>query len=655
MKRSSQVFLLLVIVFLFFVGCEAKNNVTPREGGIQGAIVDPSGKGVASVKVTWLGDPRIHSLTDFNGKYLVDGVIFGEQSFSAEKSGFKTVVFKGNVFSNGISTLNNVTIASASFLFKDITVKNISATTAVISFTTSEFTNAYVEFGESETLGRVLKEPVRQYSSLHSLSLTDLVPEKRYFYRITATRQGMNAEVTEVGDFFTKSSAEDGIPPASPKSIQVAMTEKVNQVTITWSGNTEADLKGYKIYRSELPAAGFLEIQNTLIAKGRERYIDAGVFPGKKYYYRVSAIDVAGNEGGGSDIVSILVPGDVTQRVVWSRVHNPYLLIGDLDVRTTGVVEIEPGVEVRAADFDALQRGDPKMIEIRVTGSIVASAGSSFPVTFSSARPNPQSGDWGGIFFNRAIINQSALVNVTIAHAKTGLAIFGTPAVFNDILIADSLLGVSASGTSDLTLASITMEACDMGMVAGSNNRLTVRDCTIRGCPSGMFSYQNDTVSYLANNFLEYTNFGLLTDESGGSINITDNLFVAPVGIALHVVERNVNITYNTFDVGSAIRIDQGNPVIEKNIIYNGRSLLGNNSTGIEYLASSTVAPVFGPNDVAGFASGSNYIGCASTTTSLALVPDFYKDFGGRPYDYRLYSPIPDLLDIWGIRRTQAP
>jgi hypothetical protein len=94
----------------------------------------------------------------------------------------------------------------------------------------------------------------------------------------------------------------DSIPTA-PKNL--IATPGDQKVTLTWSQNPESDLSHYQIYRSRLH--GFVPaITDTLamVLYPDNSYIDTEVINGQTYYYRISAVNVAGNESDYSEEVS---------------------------------------------------------------------------------------------------------------------------------------------------------------------------------------------------------------------------------------------------------------------------------------------------------------------------------------------------------------
>ena len=74
------------------------------------------------------------------------------------------------------------------------------------------------------------------------------------------------------------------------------------RVELVWIANSEPDLGGYNLYRRE--AAGtFRKLNSDLV--GTPVYQDSSVVSGQSYTYRVTAVDLAGNESSPSDDVAV--------------------------------------------------------------------------------------------------------------------------------------------------------------------------------------------------------------------------------------------------------------------------------------------------------------------------------------------------------------
>ena len=111
---------------------------------------------------------------------------------------------------------------------------------------------------------------------------------------------GMNTKL----DYLTiDSAAPDTTAPAAPKG--VTATSGDGQVRLVWSANTEADLAGYRVYRSTTgtpnPATSTPLNGTLLTASG---YTDTTAVNGTSYTYVVTAVDTTGNESPASAPVS---------------------------------------------------------------------------------------------------------------------------------------------------------------------------------------------------------------------------------------------------------------------------------------------------------------------------------------------------------------
>ena len=87
----------------------------------------------------------------------------------------------------------------------------------------------------------------------------------------------------------------DNLAPASPSGLNASFQN--NMVTLKWAANVDGDVYQYNVYRGTIP--NFDPVSSTPVAKVRTPlYQDPVSQSGVTYYYKVSAIDMAGNESG---------------------------------------------------------------------------------------------------------------------------------------------------------------------------------------------------------------------------------------------------------------------------------------------------------------------------------------------------------------------
>lgn len=126
--------------------------------------------------------------------------------------------------------------------------------------------------------------------------------EYKYFLRTVSL--GRNAE--EVESFASETVGvvpEDAFKPAPPDALTIASAPSV--ISIFFAFNTEQDIAGYNIYRSEdasLPK-GQWQLMNDDLLKTNS-FQDKTVAAGITYYYFVVAIDTVGNTSDSSEVVS---------------------------------------------------------------------------------------------------------------------------------------------------------------------------------------------------------------------------------------------------------------------------------------------------------------------------------------------------------------
>ena len=95
---------------------------------------------------------------------------------------------------------------------------------------------------------------------------------------------------------------KDTFPPAVPAGLSASAG--IGAIELAWERNTETDFKEYRVYRAEGDG------QFVQIAEGLEAptYSDHNVESGKRYRYRIVAVDQTGNASDPSNPVEATVP-----------------------------------------------------------------------------------------------------------------------------------------------------------------------------------------------------------------------------------------------------------------------------------------------------------------------------------------------------------
>ena len=91
-------------------------------------------------------------------------------------------------------------------------------------------------------------------------------------------------------------------------SCRRAPKSNAHRVDLSWKASSSPKVAGYWVYRSTSATEGFKRINATPIAG--TQYSDTTVEAGKKYYYRVSAVDSKGAESAPTANIAVTVPRD---------------------------------------------------------------------------------------------------------------------------------------------------------------------------------------------------------------------------------------------------------------------------------------------------------------------------------------------------------
>jgi fibronectin type 3 domain-containing protein/tetrahydromethanopterin S-methyltransferase subunit B len=129
---------------------------------------------------------------------------------------------------------------------------------------------------------------------------TNLINGEKYYYKIRA--YDSRGQVSKFSDIIT-GIPWDSVAPNPPSGLTVISTT-IDSITLTWEPNTENDLEGYNIYRSNLSnpdnwgeAVGTILKENTL-------YTDVGLDEFTTYFYVITAFDEVPNESRFSNLAS---------------------------------------------------------------------------------------------------------------------------------------------------------------------------------------------------------------------------------------------------------------------------------------------------------------------------------------------------------------
>jgi predicted phage tail protein len=156
------------------------------------------------------------------------------------------------------------------------------------------------------------KSPLELAGSTSSLEFRDEHFELGATYRYTVRSVAQfGTDLVESADSESAIlAARDVFPPAAPINLEATVIPATGQspphVELSWAISPEGDLAGYSVYRSDSADTPGERISTEILPSPTFR--DISVVPGKRYFYRVSALDRAGNESPKSAAVQVDLP-----------------------------------------------------------------------------------------------------------------------------------------------------------------------------------------------------------------------------------------------------------------------------------------------------------------------------------------------------------
>ncbi|MEN6622430.1 MAG: GNA1162 family protein [Smithella sp.] len=196
-------------------------------------------------------------------------------------------------------------------------------------------------------------------------------------------------------------------PPVKPRNASAVGRNSL--VLLNWEKISAPYLAGYKIYRSNTPLSGYVEIAKTEVNEYRDP--GPGLVNSQKYFYRISAHDVAGNESEMAQVTGMpiapgptMVSGTIEADTVWYSGASPYIMEKDVKIKDKSLLTIEPGTEIKS-------RGSALIIE----GRLKAEGDNDHIINFDTATEGQS---WPGIVFADVKDKENTVKFVRLKNAK---------------------------------------------------------------------------------------------------------------------------------------------------------------------------------------------------------------------------------------------
>jgi fibronectin type 3 domain-containing protein len=117
---------------------------------------------------------------------------------------------------------------------------------------------------------------------------------------VRALSQGANGTVESADSEMVSFRPVDKFAPEAPDPVSVASAN--GTISLFWPRSAERDVTGYNVYRSDADQKDWIRLNDQPLAA--VTFHDDRVTVGRKYFYRVTAVDTFNNESAASGVVS---------------------------------------------------------------------------------------------------------------------------------------------------------------------------------------------------------------------------------------------------------------------------------------------------------------------------------------------------------------
>jgi len=126
----------------------------------------------------------------------------------------------------------------------------------------------------------------------------------------------------KISGISLKSAQIDETSPSTPESVQAIGLD--DRAEILWEPSNDNDIKSYLVYKSLDAQFNPDTVSSSVYTTLDTFYVDTDVIAGETYFYKISAVDFAGNKSGYSPTVSAYITTDVETSEIMPKKYELY-------------------------------------------------------------------------------------------------------------------------------------------------------------------------------------------------------------------------------------------------------------------------------------------------------------------------------------------
>jgi len=270
----------------------------------------------------------------------------------------------------------------------------------------------------------------------------------------------------------------DGVAPPSPEKIKAEAGRQ--GINLSWTLSKSEDVKSFIVEKSETAVGEYALLTST----NEQGYMDGDVPQGKTFYYRVRAVDAAGNKSAPRKPLKMTMPffDEVTlgDTLKGTLIPGVYRIAGQAVIPAGETVKVEPGVRITMGTGAG----------VLVKGSLIAAGETKERILFTGE-------DWKGILLEAGGLLD--LANTSVSGCSGCIEAKGASLTVRSVSFTGGKgVGILLGEDVVFDIEDIHVKGFDNGInVSGGRGKIT--KSTLAGNKTGL-SFKDGALEFTDNN-----------------------------------------------------------------------------------------------------------------------------------------------------------